>query len=1175
MKEYLRQLAKGNFIYQAPKLTVPEQRLSGGIAAGSVFRQSFVLSAAAPVQGLVWSGNTRVRVPQPAFSGTECRIFFEINTAGLGIGDLVSGRFDIVSSAGEAQVEYEYKMIGDFFETGAGRADNLFHFANLAQTAAEEAQRVFYEPQFKKVFLRNDRLLSGVYGVLCKSPHKAEAVEEFLIAAHKKMPVHWSVRDSSKSYRCPEADLQDCVTLVKSGWGYSAAKLETDASFIRLEDTAVTTDAFTGNRYELRYVLDRGRMHPGRNFGRIILRTFMQRLAVEIEVDCPGPERNLAEERAALYNLTREYLNYRMKKTDQAHWIGKSGQILDRIRGAGGDSPFFMLVQAQLYFAQNRRQEGGWLLERVRQELNADTDVLLYCYYLYVQSLSLKDSVYTASAAAKVKHYYENGQDDWRMLWLLFYLDPSYVQNQSIKLLRIKDACHNGCTSPVLYLEALTVLNAQPALLRVLNRFELQVLNFGCKYALITEKLALQASALIGGEKVASAPMLSVLNRLYCFYEKDCILNVLVTHMIRNELTGPDCFPLYEKGVLRGLRITLLYEYYIKSMDHSKFPRLPKTVLLYFAYDSGLDYASKAYLFANILTNEKNASELMHVYRPQMERFAGEQLCAKHVNGPLLTVYQNNWDARLCNEQTGEFMSRITFTYKVTCFVPDLKYVLVWHKELNRELRYPILHKTAYIQMYTENCAVLFEDSHGVCRKDSLQYEIERVFADESLTDRLFQYNTQDVYLRLYMYENRKKLRQSGDETVANIRWLMRCPLVSDETKAQLNSELIGYYAACYAGEDFGAYFSDLQKEGLAEKDAVKLTELCVHQGLYEEAFNLVKDYSCEQMAPVEMFRLARHMLELRGMEEDPVLLALCSYDFKHKKYHEEILQYLNLYFNGTNEEMYYIWKACRNFKVPCQSFAERLIAQMLFTGEHNGRLTEVFGFYYSDGGRNAIIRAYIAYHANLYFVHGKKVNEIVFRVLQKELQEEENWLDVCKLALLKYYAGQAARLSETQKKTAGKLLETLCSRNVFFDFYKKFSAQGLLPYNALDQTVVEYRTDPSAKVEIHYRVNGETASEQTAVMRCCGGVFIKNFTLFYGDSLQYYFIAEWNGKTVRSEEMNLLCSHINPDQTEGRFDYLNDMLASRELHDMVTMKKLMQGYAVQDYVGSQLFKRW
>ena len=72
--------------------------------------------------------------------------------------------------------------------------------------------------------------------------------------------------------------------------------------------------------------------------------------------------------------------------------------------------------------------------------------------------------------------------------------------------------------------------------------------------------------------------------------------------MIRMGMTGDNCFEIYEKGVLRGLRITRLYEFYIASMPKNIERQLPKIVLMYFAYDNILSDSDKAFLYANIVT---------------------------------------------------------------------------------------------------------------------------------------------------------------------------------------------------------------------------------------------------------------------------------------------------------------------------------------------------------------------------------------------------------------------------------------------------------------------------------------------------------------------------------------------------------------------------------------------
>ena len=146
--------------------------------------------------------------------------------------------------------------------------------------------------------------------------------------------------------------------------------------------------------------------------------------------------------------------------------------------------PFLKLLQAQVYVTKGRDEEAKWLLDSVADEVieNKDKDVVIYCYYLYVRTLHRKELEQTIRTTEIIRKYYENGYDSWKLLWILLFIDTSYENNKSLKLTRIKEQYNIGCRSNLMYYEALYVLNKQPVLMRVINDFELQVLNFGAKY---------------------------------------------------------------------------------------------------------------------------------------------------------------------------------------------------------------------------------------------------------------------------------------------------------------------------------------------------------------------------------------------------------------------------------------------------------------------------------------------------------------------------------------------------------------------------------------------------------------------------------------------------------------------------------------------------------------------
>ena len=397
---------------------------------------------------------------------------------------------------------------------------------------------------------------------------------------------------------------------------------------------------------------------------------------------------------------------------------------------------------------------------------------------------------------------------------------------------------------------------------------------------------------------------------------------------------------------------------------------------------------------------------------------------------------------------------------------------------------------------------------------------------------------------------------------------------VNQLTRNRLNSWQIQYYHEYYHGEDFGERYEKILKEELQIHDAALLIETCIAEGMYEDAFDLVCEYGFEEAAPAKLLRMARNMILLRPHEYNEKLLACCIHVFDEGKYDENVLAYLEQFYQAKSDKMMKVWRACAGFRVPCQTLAERILVERLFTGNLSGRIPEVFTYYRQQLPDAAVEMAYLAENAYRYFVKHETADEQVFTCIGGYLLENKKMPPVCGMAYLKYHTqfGQE-QLGATHMLLLQKLMDMLCAENIFFSFYEQYKGILSLPYNAADKTTVEYYAPENSKVQIFYR-HDDKEEYQSEVLSCvAGGVYAKSFSLFYGESIQYYFLEDDGKKKKKTQDASLLCNNVTPKEPQGRFDYLNDMLVSMEMHDMATMKKLMQGYCVQDYVVEQMFQ--
>lgn len=1194
MKDQINRLARGDFQYETPTLTISEANIQTSIHVGTTYIHDFKIVGSCEIKGIVYSSDYRVTVNNSSFIGVENVINYTVDTIGIQANQTIEGQFHIISNAKEISIPYSFKIIEKDMETSMGKVNNLFHFANLAQMANEEAQKIFLSQEFPQVFLKHDLNLLNIYHSLNKGGHVRNNIEEFLIAIHKKSPVTLSLSSTNKVYSNFIENFKDTVVIKKNTWGYTEFKVESDTDFIILTDKKPIIDAddFIGNKYELEYLLDRSKMHHGKNFGRIMLSNTYQTLKYEIEVDNfnisitdneEDKEYHTHNEKISIYQLSRIYIQFRSRQIDLKTWIEKSNQILDKARENTNEDCYFKLIQAQVYITQQKTASAKWILENIHEDIlqKKERNIIIYCYYLYINSLFQKDSEYSNDILNIIKKYYDQGHDYWQLLWIMFYINDDYEKNQSIKLTRIKEQFHKGCKSPVLYLEAANIFNAQPMLLRVLNQFELQVINFACKNHIINEKLAQQICELSKNEKNPSRTFLRILRKVYDIYQTDSMLNVLCTNLIRNEITGAEVFNIYEKSILKNFRITKLYEFYMESIDECSMSRLPKMVLLYFAYDNRLDLDKKAYLYANIIHNKEKDGSTYLSYKKQIELFAIDQLRRGRISENLIIIYKDIWDKSIIQKDTTDTIARVLFTYKITCENNNIKNVVVKHKEMDSEVILPLVKQVAYIQIYSENCVILFEDSSGNRKMDSISYKVERLYENPSYAQLLFDFDNYDLGLLLYFCELNSKYHKRTVNSLKVQNILLNAVDVTYEFKKELRNSVIHYLYNDYIGDEFEQYYSNMNTSNLSDDEAAMLVEACIMQGLYEDAYDLVLIYGFTKVKPKRLFKLCRRMIQIINYEYNEMIISMCQYVFLGKKYDDIILEYLVTHFNGTSKGMYEIYVACNNFNFDSYDLQERLIGQFIFSNSYESKMDLVFESYYQHGGKERIIEAYVALNSYRYFVKEEVIRERIFQITENRLLNGDEVTLIAKVALLKFYSTQK-NLEEKQLRITNELLQELCLADILYEFYKHFESGVQIPYNAVDKTVVEFRANPEHKVEIHYLIRSKNINNyhedmpqyQKEIMKdTLDGVFCKYFTLLYGETIEYYFTVIGNGQEMSTDIHKFVYHTIHTQNTNGRFDFINDMLASKELHDMPTLHKLMHSYCVQDYVTKQLFQ--
>lgn len=1191
MQGIIDQILEGKYDYENSSLDFSCAKLEITMHRGEVCEGSFhVLS---PIEvfthGFVSTTDWRMECLVTEFTGTNEEIFYRFHGENLEEGDVVKGNFCVVSNQGEYYLPFVVSVAHEAPDSSVGSIKNLFHFANLAKSNWKEAVELFYSPEFGKVFEGSDRQFYDCYRGLSVYSGNEQNVDEFLIRINKKQKMGFVVREeevhlelNNASYDVMEAELN----IKRNGWGYTALQVECEGDFVFTQKELLGEEDFPGNHCRLSIFVDTQLCRTGVNYGRIYL--YNSYVSFEIPVIVQVGEEtvskaNYLQRKKDIVQLMVAYQDFRMKKIGSAAWLKATEEIVEAMVAGDEDDAETRLFQAQLLISEERYNEAEWVLNHALDMLEdmEEEQTTLYAYYLYLTTLIQRDEEYVNQVTSKVERLYGRDRSNWRIAWLLLYLSEEYNKTAIAKWEFLEKQFARGCESPILYIEALHLLNGNPSFLRKLDSQSLQILNYGSKQAVLSPELGEQILYLAGRSKEYNPILLKILQRIYRKQEDVRFLQEICTMLVRGSCVGPAYFDWYAAGVEAQLRITNLYEYYMMSVDMQGNVELPKIVLMYFSYQANLDLTRSAYLYWYVVQHKVQLGELYEMYKPRMEYFVVDQIQKGRINRHLAGLYQELLVPAMINEQTAKQLARLLFAHSVC--VEDLRMhkVIVYQPGNLKEMVYPLVDGAAWIPLYGNDCTMLFEDAYGNRFVSSVEYTLEKLMIPGKFLRMIFGHVSDCLELDLYRSEYSQDSELLSEEAQSCILRICGHEGVDKSIRRRLFLKMLRYFYDTDNMQALDGCLEDIPVELFSPQDRGEIFRYLVRRGRNELAWEWVLEMGPYFVEPKPLMRLVGEQIELMDGAMDEMLLQVSLYCYRHRKFDSRIVQYLAEWAQCPTKELRDVWKSACSLEVDAYSLSERLLVQMLFSGAFVGEKLEIFDYYVSRDADERIVEAFLDRCCYDYFVRERLTEAIVFREAGKLYDRRGELQRVCKLAYLKYFAENPDQIKENNMPHIEEFLEEFLAEKIHLNFFRNFVGLSFVKESIMremmDKTVVEYRIRPGSKANIHYVITREDADNSeylTEPMReVCSGVCFKEFVLFFGENLQYYIMEECGGEEQLTESGNLQKSDIRGDSGDWRYEMINDIIISKTLEDYDTLDGLLDEYYRREYLYENLFE--
>lgn len=1175
MRKKVKQLAYGMFDYREPELIFSTDRIELEVIEGKDGIGEFTIhsSKERKLRGMVYSAYPRMECLTPQFEGEEVRIRYQFHSEGLIEGDVRKGEFVIVCDQGEYNLSFVVSVSKLYARTSVGKIKHMSDFTALAQKSMDEAYQVFYSisfPYILKEVADREKLL---YEAIRKEPASFHALEAYLTGIGRKNPVQVCLEKENYCFTKVTEDKKEQICLKKDNWGYISVYVKTDAEFITFEKNSLTGEDFLGSTCFFDYYIKADKLHAGKNFGRILFEFPKQTLSCEICVMKTEKQQEVREGAHFLQlqyrtRLMQLYNDYRTKKIVTGMWAKQSIELLDHLLELEPARNIYRLMKAQAFLVNKQRQEAIWILEDYKHSGN-DKHTPEWGYYLYLCTLMEREESYVDRLTAQIEELFREYPDNPLLFWVLLFLREEYYKSSIRRLKAIERFTELGSHSPFFYLEAFYLYWQDPYLLTKLDAFEIKILNWGAKQHTISKEVAKQVVSLIPTLKVYDEKVFRILTACYEVMKEDEVLTVICGYLMKGQRFAKKYHKWYALGVKQELRITSLYEAYLLSADKESIVQMPKAVFMYFQYHNTLTYKQLALLYAHVIEKKADYKKEYQTYRRTIEAFALSQMEAGHMDENLEVIYKEVLSPEFLKENPAEKVANVLFVHKLEITSEKIfaKAVILQKQWKHRQI-VSIVEKTAYFQAYTDGYVILLLDTFGqVFAEESLYkekalLEIENYF--DSKRDRI---PKEPAYLAHYFFQKQREKQFFAEDGEA-LAVLMDRPEFNEEWKAKILPE----YVRCTQSENILKDCAGrVNYKMMSASDRSFMIERFIASRMFDEAYEQMQAFGYDAVGNDFREEVCVYQIKKSEQEEDEFLLGLASVVFAGDNYDEVILGYLCRYYHGSVRQMAKIWKAAHILEAETFDMEERIITQMLYSGEYLEQADEIYAVYCQKETNDLVCRAYLSYFAQMYLVKDMVTSEQVFLQIEHRIFKRQETAEVQKYALLKYYS-ELKTLNDSQLQTADTLLgENICN-HIYFAFYNKLDSRLKTKYLLEDKYFVEYYAKPKANVTISYYMNEENCVEET-MPEVYDGIFVKSFVLFWGDKVSYYVMEEEAGEKEAKLSSQLEYQDDFTERKDSRYAMLNDIYKNLALQETQKAETLMKEYNRRKKMSQEMFK--
>ena len=1189
MIEKINQLANGTVETEVAKLRVKPEYIDVALIYGKENKLELEIQSMNHryFKGLAYTDDLRVKVLEPQFGGLRTKIHIKADDTCFLNKEDIEGNIYLVTNAGEITVPYVFRLGMTQTEKLLKNLDSIDSFVKIAKIDFDTALRLFSYKDFTLAEFMKDTRAGAIYNAL--KTKDASALEEFLCACGIKERIRLNFSKEKYVFADNGTDKTFTIPIRRQSWGYCKFDVSCESDFIYLSKKSLSNDDFTKDTCYFNFDISDD-LPPSRHNKAVI--TFSNAVSeYKIEVELVSNQVKKEEIDNSYKKNISSYFNLRMQYEYEPEDIIPELMMLelDELISKGIEVKKYSFLKAEALCLLKRYKEAEEILDAFHDSVVAlkDEEALDYVLFEYIIALIEDDDVINHDFGKILRRLISEGE--YQLMPLLIKFDRRCKYKPSLVFELINEAFYAGSRSPFLYLAYIKFISQNLDFLHDLTNLELQVFNFGIDRGLLSKELIDEIVQRAKSIRKYSGLTYILFKKIYDKFKESAYLEALCSVIIRGDVREPYVNEYFEKAIDDDLELFGIYEQYIYTLKKEKTGLFKENILNYFLGDNALTADYRALLYENVVLYADKSSKIYEEYRPLIYQFMLEQINARAISKPLISIYNEFINADMVDSRLARVLPDIVTAQMLKLERDDVEKIVVVYPELKSENVYKYDSDLYFVPIYSKEAIVFLQDDNGVRYYVETDKTILIKNKDEVL-NRCYQIYPEHV---VYKLAKLSSILASGHIAAEDVTLIQRAAVdnsLSDIYKANILSKLIDYLredSKTPSGPDIWNVSNNhdfLLRAGtdthISVTDRGKICDTLINLGYINESYQMLQVLGLEVISPESARRLCNKLIVDRTKFDPNVVKYLAFKVFKQGNYDINIIEYLCRNFNHYIKDMYDLLERAIIDNVDTYDLEERVLIYMLFTGNLSN-IDQVFAWYVSRKKTNVtIVKAYFAVKCVGYFIHDEKISAHVFERLEQSILSMDDYTSIpmiYQLAITKYYS-ELAVLDEKQQKVVSDIIDNLMAYPIVFPYFKKLTKYVSLPQDIVDKEFLVYKSSLEKSPRLKSRVYPYDASfTEERFDYHYMNIYIKERLLFSGDRWEYMIYEEIEGQEKLTQSASIVHEEAIEALSFSRFDRINeiDILLNDDevdIYDENLIKDRLVKYLIDDEIARETF---